>query len=256
MLHSKLLAINESKKATAIFNIWQSKDGTCGTVLSQEECLAVKVETLQSKNQYRKQYEFFRERNDLRFCPPSQINDIEKDFMPKSTKFEILDPTFKELYSFTPSKDVEPLNILESFNCGVPEYPVPNCKGVRWFYACAIAKTLEELDSEISSSLEMLKETNEFNEEDLVLKTYIKDGGDGMGEVSVYKEKGDRTLPDKALRFSICILESTVVIRDTEYKCFKEENPNSVRRNRPLLEVMDISKLNPNKLDYSLFQLN
>ena len=71
-----------------------------------------------------------------------------------------------------------------------------------------------------------------------MFKVYIKDGCDGMGDVSVYKGKGDRALPDKAFRACFCIFRITVLLEDDELVVYEEPAPNSVRRNRPLLEAI------------------
>ena len=38
----------------------------------------------------------------------------------------------------------------------------------------------------------------------------VKDDSDGLKDVSQYKEKGDRYLDDKALRYSFCVLNVTI----------------------------------------------
>ena len=241
LLYCELGTLNKSRKADAVYNIWQSDDCTAGIILSPEECLGLKVETLQNKTQYRTQYEFFNQRKDLRFCNPNQVNAVEKQYMPNNTSFEVLGDNLNECVKFKYSGDVEPLNILESFNLGdngEPELPAPKCRGVRWFYVNAIAKTLDELDSEISASLEKIKLENEFEEGDLLLKTYIKDRADVIVDIVMGKAKGDSSVPDKKLRFSFCVLESVALIKGKKHILYKEENPNSVRRNRPLLEVL------------------
>ena len=72
------------------------------------------------------------------------------------------------------------------------------------------------------------------------LKTIIKDGGDGLGDVSVYKEKNDRLLPDKALRFSFAVVSCKCQTDQSgEKHCIYEtKNHNSVRTDRPLLEAI------------------
>ena len=45
------------------------------------------------------------------------------------------------------------------------------------------------------------------SDEDFVVETVIKDGGDGMGDVLIYKEVSDRFLPDKAFRFCFAVLD-------------------------------------------------
>lgn len=72
----------------------------------------------------------------------------------------------------------------------------------------------------------------------LLFITTIKDGGDGMGEMAVYKEKNDRFLPDKALRFSFCLIKTEVVSPSDTFTVFKEKSPNYVRNTKPLLESL------------------
>lgn len=67
----------------------------------------------------------------------------------------------------------------------------------------------------------------------LLLKTFIKDGADGMGDVSVYWDKSDCELLNKAFRFSFAIVKVCTVLNDEELVIYEEDRPNSVRINRP-----------------------
>ena len=73
---------------------------------------------------------------------------------------------------------------------------MPFCKGVHWPYASAIAKTLEELDDEIIVGL--TKKWLCPDDPNITFRVTIKDGADGMGSVSIYKEKLDSYLPNNA----------------------------------------------------------
>ena len=64
--------------------------------------------------------------------------------------------------------------------------PVPNCLGVRWKYHDALASSLIDLDNEICSGLHA---HGLFGNHNVILRTIVKDGCDGMGDISVYKEK-------------------------------------------------------------------
>ena len=78
-----------------------------------------------------------------------------------------------------------------------PIYPTtPFCKGVHWPYASAIAKTLEERDYEIIVGL--TKKGLCPDDPSIIFRVTFKDGADGMGSVSIYKEKLDSYLPDNA----------------------------------------------------------
>ena len=59
-----------------------------------------------------------------------------------------------------------------------------------------------------------------------------------MGDVSLYKETGDRFLPNKAFHHSFAVTKVEVVCDGSNTELLVEETPNSVRANRPLLEAI------------------
>lgn len=176
----------------------------------------------------------------------------KREFVPPATRWSIVGDKKEEHIYHTPAKlkrsregsianslggtDFEPIDILRDFPETCPEIPTPNCKGVRWSYPDAIAKTLEELDEKIA--LGLLENNIDSNDADRVIHTIVKDGADGMGDVSIHKESSDRFLPDKAFRFSFAILQCSVKVLDQTVTVFKENQPNSVRVNHPLLEAI------------------
>ena len=230
LLHNELSITGDGKKAEVVWSLWQK--GKMTELLTPKECLALRVDTLQSKSQYKKQHDYFKSINQVKFCAPKALDKVEEEFMPYSVKYEIIDKdTTCTMYD---NLTKCPLDIMQSFNFGLPDIPIPNCKGVRWHYPDALARTLQEIDPIIEENL--MKHS--IKNQDIVIKTTIKDGGDGMGEVAVHKEKGDRRLPDKVLRFSFCVLQCVITLNDKEIIIFQEESPNSVKSNRPLLEAI------------------
>ena len=109
----------------------------------------------------------------------------------------------------------------------MPNFPLPNVVGVRWSYRDAVAKALSELDAELSEV-----------PDDITLHVLIKDGGDGLGDVSQYKEKGDRSLSDKAFTYSFCIMNVKIKDEGEMKTVWEEEAPGSVRTNRCLIEAI------------------
>ncbi len=210
MLIDELDLNDEKKKVATLRQMWYQDKESTG--LTAEDCLALRVDTLQSKTQYTKQYNFLKERGDVNFVPPCRLDVEERKFLPDCAALS-----------------VNPMPAV------VPEIPRPNCIGVRFNYPTAIQHTLTEIELEISKKIE---ELGLDKEKCLNVQTKIKDGGDGMGDVSVYKEKSKSVLPDKALRYSFCVLETTVTIDGIEHTLFKEDKPNSVKSNRPLLEAI------------------
>ena len=242
MLRQRLEDLND-KRGEAIDALWAGHFGS----LSVDECLALRVDTLQSKSHYRSQYQYLKQKGCLTFCTPHAVNNVEKNYLPQSVRFSVQANFFGhgDLYH-TPLKpkeialshevtnDFKPINITSCLSS--PELPFPNLKGVRYNYVEAIAKTLE-LDPYIKDGL--VSNNIDPSDPSLLLKTYIKDGADGMGEVAVYWEKSDCSLPDKAFRFAFAVVKVTTVASDgSEIVIFEEEKPNSIRTNRPLLEAI------------------
>lgn len=98
----------------------------------------------------------------------------------------------------------------------MPEFHSPDVKGVRFNYIDALAKTLQELDPIIKAGLGELN----LDPGTTVVKTTVKDGADGMGDVTVYKETGDRFLPDKAFGHSFAVIKIEVVCNGSRTELF------------------------------------
>ena len=118
-------------------------------VMSVEQCLALRVSLLQSKSQYRKQYDFLRLNNVHVFQSPNQLDNTESHFLPGYVEYSIVGDDFCLNKYKVPSVS-EPINILADFCDSFSDFPVPNCMGVRWSYADALVKTVEELSVEIT----------------------------------------------------------------------------------------------------------
>ena len=124
----------------------------------------------------------------------------------------------------------EPMNLMSDFRDALPEFPIPNVVGVRWSYRNAIAKSLQELGGEFDKGLDEWGITG-----NPLLQVLVKDGGDGLGDVSLYKEKGDRYLEDKAFWYAFCIRNLTVETGNEIITIWEEEAPGSVRTNKTLI---------------------
>ncbi|XP_072175824.1 V(D)J recombination-activating protein 1-like [Diadema setosum] len=119
----------------------------------------------------------------------------------------------------------------------VQEFTESNCVGVMWNYREAVAKTLEELDKDITEGL--AQHGFSLDDPELILQTTIKDGADGMGDISIHKGSSDTYLPDEAFRAAFAVLQSEVVKKDgTRITVFEEQKSNAVHVNRPILEAI------------------
>ncbi|KAK3089575.1 hypothetical protein FSP39_004762 [Pinctada imbricata] len=217
--------------------------------LTSHECLAIRIDTLQSKTQCKAQYDFLKAKGCNPFVAPYALDEIECQYVPGSVRYSIEGQDQVINYYHTPVKvnrectsspldnTFEPLDIVNDFPACTPELATPNVKGCRWRYPDAIAKTLHELENDIIAGLQ--QHNIDPYDPTILLKTYIKDGADGLGDVSVHKEVGDRYLPDKAFRFSFCVYRIEAILGDDEkVTIFVEKRPNSVKTNRPVLEAI------------------
>lgn len=206
----------QDQRAKSIDGLWSGLSYN----LTVDQCLALRVDTRQTKGQYKSQYDFLKQKlaNNV-LQPPLASTERELAYMPGSVRYIVQSEDLNQTYYHTPVKQCapvagtagvvsdpscEPLNILGDFHDSVPEFPSPNVKGVRFKYIDALAKTLQELDPIVKAGLGELN----LDPGTTVLKTTVKDGADGMGDVSVYKETGDRFLPDKSLSPLLCCYQN------------------------------------------------
>ena len=166
--------------------------------------------------------------------PPSALGSIESSYLPNNVSFDLINPEGDVVLTQNSSKNELVTNILDQFDTNASEIPIPVCAGVRFSYLSAVAKSILELNDTVDNGLHNAG----LKKENVKFKTIIKDGGDGMGEVLIHKEKSDSMLPDKAFRFSFCIVKMMAISDGTCITVYENEKPNSVRTNRPLLEAI------------------
>ena len=95
-----------------------------------------------------------------------------------------------------------------------------------------------ELYKKLTEMVKLNLMQQNIKDQDIVIKTNVKDGVDGMEEVAVQKEKEDRRLPDNVPRLSLYVLQCVITLNDKEIIILQKESPNSVKSNRPLLEAI------------------
>ena len=101
----------------------------------------------------------------------------------------------------------------------------------------APSATLHELEEPVTEGIDILNIRQETIET-YIFTSVIKDGGDGMGDCSVHKERGDRILPDKAFRYAFYLVEIYLELNGQHVTLYEYENPKTVKHNRPLLEAI------------------
>ena len=167
------------------------------------------------------------------FANPHAVNQMEKKFMPWHVDYT-LEKDSKIILEHSKTEEGAPIDVMHDFGSSVSHIYKPRMCGVRFYYPDAIAKSVEEITPVILENAGKLK----IDLSDAIIETTIKDGSDGLGDVSEYIEKGDLSLPDKAYRYAFAILRSEVVINGHRYILFEEEFPNSVRCNKALLHAL------------------
>ena len=219
----------KTELAHKVENLCHEQDNYC---LTADECLSSRIELLQTKNQYKQQYHFLNSRGQFVFKAPSQLENAEKAYLPSWVNFKLIDEEDNILLNHNKCIS-KPLDIMSGFRVSLPQFPRPNVVGVRWNYMQATAKAIYELAPEIEEGLQRLN----IEAHEPVFQVLIKDDGDGLGDVSQYKEKHDRFLSDKAFRYSFCILNIKVESNGVTKTIWEEKLPGSVRTNWSLVEA-------------------
>ncbi|XP_033635628.1 V(D)J recombination-activating protein 1-like [Asterias rubens] len=203
----------------------------------------MRVTTKTSKAHYQAQYQRLKSKGVNILKPPHVLTELEKTFMPGSVRFRL--EGGEDVIHHTPVKvgqahvefgelSFDPVNLNEDDFSGL-ETPFPNMKAMSWPYSHALAKTLEELDPEIA---EGMSKVGLDPEADHLVLTTVKDGADGMGDVSIIKAARDRLLPDKAFRAAFAVIKCEVEKDGEKVTVYEPDAPDSTFITRPLIEAI------------------
>ena len=209
--YAMLLNYLRSQKQWKEFNEVQSVISGINT-MTAAKCLAVRVTGFMSTTRYRRTQQVTNFTANKRvFEPYSALVKEEKNYLPGTGA-------------------VEAINIPENF----PEFGLPNVKAKKFHYHEALEMTLKDLEEEMGNGLkEAGEDADNFSG---TMKVYVKDGGDGMGEVKCKQHQtSQKKLPDKAVRYSCSLLKVTAQQGDREITIYEETKPNSHQNCRPLL---------------------
>ncbi|XP_070545703.1 V(D)J recombination-activating protein 1-like [Ptychodera flava] len=245
LLRSYLYDSGDRERSNLVDDLWSKTQSK----MSADECLALRIDNLQTKNRYKAQYDMFKSKSVSVLVAPNQLDMLERTYMPGTARYAIVgEENFEHIYQ-TPVKlhrkdlsisttadSVEPIELNSEYPNDNKEFPGPNLAGVRFRYTDAVAKTLEEIEPEISENLKSIGVSSTKTE--LVLRTFIKDGSDGMGDVEIHRRKGERTLPANAFRAAFAVVKCEVEVGNEIKTVWDQKNPNSVRCNRPLIEAI------------------
>ena len=141
MLHSPLAEEHMLHESKTIQKLWSNRTASACTSMSVDECLAMRIESLQSISQYKSQYDIMQincDNNPLQ--PPAKVSEKENQYMPYNMFSQLLNNDRSLDIDVICRKQEDPEDIMHIFK-NLPKgfLPIPNCTGVRWNYADAIA---------------------------------------------------------------------------------------------------------------------
>ncbi|XP_072043068.1 V(D)J recombination-activating protein 1-like [Amphiura filiformis] len=163
------------------------------------------------------------------FVPLNKLTESEIKFLPGNVDYTLNPPPF---IGRTQSGAIDVLNEYPI----VPEMDPPNVSGYRYYYDEALAAALKDIEGHLIEGLNKLE--GNYRNRVKNLKVYVKDGGDGLGDMKEMRNRGT-LYPSKVVRMAFTILSVTAVLDDNqEIKIFVEEKPNSEMCCRPLVVAL------------------
>ena len=81
----ELKVSGDKLRAKKAYKLWENKPSG----LTPAECLAIRVETLQSKYQYKEQYDILKSKGGTLFSSPFVLDYTEKTFMPGFSEYTL-----------------------------------------------------------------------------------------------------------------------------------------------------------------------
>ena len=97
LLMDELDAQGDHIKAEAVR---QLADNVVACPFSADESLAMRIDLLQSKSIYRKQYELLKSKGDNILATPSSVDSAELKFMPLSCTYQVMDQEPRESFTY------------------------------------------------------------------------------------------------------------------------------------------------------------
>ena len=140
-----------------------------------------------------------------------------------------------------PAQRCSQINIMDSISTRLCTSP-PNLIGMRYRYDKAIAQTLSEFHDRVERRLNEVSEENTATSDAIrggvTLDAYFKDGADGLGEISQYKGKTLRVLPNNAMRYAFTLMQINLTCNGKTHVLYKNEAPGSVKSCRTLMNAI------------------
>ncbi|KAK3868678.1 hypothetical protein Pcinc_025955 [Petrolisthes cinctipes] len=230
LLVQTLRETGDRTRGGLVADIWCGRDSSSMS-LTQEECLAKRILLKQTKDQYRKEYSYYKEKlNKCLLKPPSLLDRLEKTYFPENLEYWVTEGDGGHIIH-QHSRSLEPsiISIPQSNGCGQGEEARRGILGVRWHYLDALTKTLEELWGTLEREVE----------EDMYLQADVADYLEERRDATAYTEKTDpsgRAIQSKVVTYMFRVIALNMVIKDKVTSVYKVDP--SVTLYRPLMKAL------------------
>lgn len=97
LLIAELKALGHTDKADSVAEL---QEGIQSSPLTPDESLAMRVDMLQSKTQYKKQYELLKAKGDKVLATPYQLDKVEGNYMPPSVNYQVTGEDNQDIFTY------------------------------------------------------------------------------------------------------------------------------------------------------------
>lgn len=236
LLMEALRDAGDRVRETQVEDIWCRKNNV-GMSLTDEECLAKRILLKQTKDQYRKEYSYYKEKLEKAVLkPPFIIDKLEKTYFPEYLEFFVTEgETGPIIYQhekqshpsyFAISGSVESSSKLDGNYAGVV--------GARWHYFDAVAKTLEELAHSLENEIHEL-------DDDACIQVDLLDYCEEKRDLTNFGDKNDSTATGRCSQSKMMTyffgIQTMQAVVDNKIHFIYKANPNNVQF-RPLMKAL------------------
>lgn len=238
---------NDRARENLVTDIWCKKNNV-GVSLTDEECLAKRILLKQTKEQYRKEYCYYKDKLDKSVLkPPFIIDRLEKTYFPEHLDYFVTDGEAGPLiYQHEKSTQPSQFTITDPVDGKADGGRGSNVVGARWHYFDAVAKTLEELSCYTDIDIQELDEDTcihvdmmDYFEEKRDMTNLHDKGGDAPGGA------GGRAGQCKMMTYFFGVQSMQAVVENKVTPLYKASSATTLCR--PLMKaiVSEGSAINP-----------
>nr|XP_045605296.1 uncharacterized protein LOC123762677 isoform X1 [Procambarus clarkii]XP_045605297.1 uncharacterized protein LOC123762677 isoform X1 [Procambarus clarkii]XP_045605298.1 uncharacterized protein LOC123762677 isoform X1 [Procambarus clarkii] len=236
LLMQTLRDAGDRSRETLILDVWCKKNNV-GMSLTEEECLAKRIMLKQTKDQYRKEYSYYKEKLEKSVLkPPFIIDRLEKTYFPEHLEYFVTDGELGPVvYQHEKSTHPSYFTISDCQDAnGKGDNARASVMGVRWRYFDAVAKTLEELSHFLENEIQDINE-------DACINVDMFDYCEEKRDMTTINDKNDssgngRGAQSKMITYFFGVQSMQSLTENTVTSLYKS-NPNTVLF-RPLMKAL------------------